>query len=128
MPGEARWGQIWWADIGLHENKRFAVVSENGWNETFPTVLAVRLSTSPNRDPGPGFPLIASQPRTVAICGHVTTLHEDDLIEQVGALTPTQMRTIAVGLLEVMQLHRLLGWQHPDIAGRIGERRGRPRR
>jgi hypothetical protein len=29
----------------------------------------------------------------------------------------------AIGLLEVMQAHRLLGIMHPDIAERIGERR-----
>ena len=128
MPGKARWGEVWWADIGLEEHKRFAVVSENGWNETFPTILGVRLSTSPRRDPGPGFPLIARKPPTVAICGEVTSLHENELIEQVGALAPAQMRAIAIGLLEVMQLHRLLGWQHPEIAARIGERHRRPQR
>jgi mRNA-degrading endonuclease toxin of MazEF toxin-antitoxin module len=127
VPGRARWGQVWWVDIGVGENKRFVVVSENGWNETFPTVIAVRLTQSPNRRPGPGFPLIAEQPPTVAICGQVTTIPESKLIEMVDQLTPRQMRAIAVGLLEVTQLHRLLGLQHPDIAPRSGsERRRRP--
>lgn len=128
MPGKARWGQIWWVDVDLDENKRFVVVSENGWNEIFSTVIAVRLSMSPNRDPGPGFPLISTRPPVVAICGEVTTIHEDDLIEQVDALSPAQMRKIAIGLLEVTQAHRLLGLVHPDIAERIGERRRRPGR
>ena len=128
MPGKARWGQVWWVDLGFDEQKRFVVVSENGWNEIFSTVIAVRLTTSPNRDPGPGFPLIANRPPTIAICGEVTSIHEDDLTEQVDALSPAQMRKIAIGLLEVLQLHRLLGWQHPEIAARIGERHRRPRR
>jgi mRNA-degrading endonuclease toxin of MazEF toxin-antitoxin module len=125
VPGRARWGQVWWVDLGLGENKRFAVVSENGWNETFPSVIGVRLTTSPGRDPGPGFPLLSNRPRVIAVCGHVTTIHEDDLIEQVGVLDPSQMRRIAIGLLEVTQAHRLLGLEHPEIASRIGERRRR---
>ena len=128
MPNKAHWGEVWWVDAGLDERKRFAVVSENGWNETFPTVLGVRLSTSPRRHPGPGFPLVANQPLTIAICGEVTSIREMDLVERVSALTPAQMRTIAIGLLEVMQLQRLLGWQHPEIAERIGERHRRPHR
>lgn len=128
MPGTARWGQVWWVDLGLGENKRFAVVSENGWNETFSTVIAVRLTTSPNRDPGPGFPLLRNTPPTIAICGEVTSLHEDDLIEVVDHLSPAEMRQVAIGLLEVTQVHRLLGITHPDIAARIGERRRRPGR
>src|SRR5919201_3595505 len=128
MPGKARWSQVWWVDLGLEENKRFVVVSENGWNETFPTVIAVRLTTSPNRDPGPGFPLIQRKPPMIAICGEVTSIHEDDLVEQADQLTPGQMRRIAVGLLEVTQAHRLLGITHPDVAERIGERRRRPSR
>lgn len=123
MPGKARWGQVWWVDIGVGENKRFAIVSEDGWNETFPTVIAVRLTQSPNRHPGPGFPLIADKPPTIAICGQVTTLPDARLIELAGHLTPKQMRAIAVGLLEVMQLHRLVGLQHPDIAPRSGATR-----
>ena len=69
MPGKARWGQVWWVDLGLDENKRFVVASENGWNETFSTVIAVRLTTSPNRNPGPGFPLLRNKPPTIAPIG-----------------------------------------------------------
>ena len=125
MPGRARWGQVWWVDVGLDENKRFVVVSENGWNEVFPTVIAVRLTTSPSRDPGPGFPLISEKPPVIAICGQVTTVHENALIEIADRLSPGQMRKIAIGLLEVTQAHRLLGLQHPEVAERIGERRRR---
>jgi mRNA-degrading endonuclease toxin of MazEF toxin-antitoxin module len=125
VPGKARWSQVWWVDLGLDENKRFVVVSENGWNETFASVIAVRLTTSPNRDPGPGFPLLQTQPPVIAVCGEVTSIHEDDLIELADQLTPDQMRRIAVGLLEVTQAHRLLGLSHPDVAARIGERRRR---
>jgi mRNA-degrading endonuclease toxin of MazEF toxin-antitoxin module len=125
VAGKARWGQVWWVDVGLDEHKRFVVVSENGWNEIFSTVIAVRLTASPNRDPGPAFPLIASKPRVIAICGEVMSIHEDELIEQVDQLTPNQMRAVAIGLLEVTQVHRLLGITHPEIAARIGERRRR---
>lgn len=126
MAGKARWSQVWWVDLGLGENKRFVVVSENGWNETFATVIAVRLTTSPNRDPGPGFPLLRKKPPTIAICGEVTTIHEDDLIDIADRLTPHEMQQVAIGLLEVTQAHRLLGITHPEIADRVGERRRRP--
>jgi mRNA-degrading endonuclease toxin of MazEF toxin-antitoxin module len=125
MPGKARWGQLWRADLALDESKRVVVVSENGWNERFSSILVVRLSASPSPDPGPGFPLISEHPRIVAICGGVTSLHEDRLLEPLGALSPTQMRGIAIGILEVTQLHRLLGLAHPEVAERIGERRRR---
>jgi hypothetical protein len=125
MPGKARWGQVWWVDYGLDERKRFVVVSENGWNEIFPSVIGVRLSASPKRDPGPGFPLISERPRVIAICGEATSLREDRLLEQAGALTPRQMRAIAIGLLEVTQVHRLLGIVHPEVAERIGGRQRR---
>ncbi len=128
MPGKARWGQVWWVDLGLDENKRFVVVSENGWNEIFPTVIAVRLTTSANRDPGPGFPLVRKKPPVIAVCGQVTTVHEDDLIEVADRLSPTEMRSVAIGLLEVTQVHRVLGITHPDVAERVGERRRRPSR
>jgi mRNA-degrading endonuclease toxin of MazEF toxin-antitoxin module len=126
MPGKARWSQVWWVDVGLDERKRYVVVSENGWNETFPSVLGVRLTTSPRRDPGPGFPLVRRKPPTIAICGQVTTIDEDRLVELTDHLTPTEMRQVAIGLLEVTQAHPLLGITHPSIAERIGERR-RPR-
>ena len=126
MPGKARWGQVWWVDMQLDERKRFVVVSENGWNETFATVLGVRLTTSPRRDPGPGFPLVRRKPPTIALCGQVGSLPEEALVELVDHLTPTEMRQVAIGLLEVTQAHRALGITHPAIAERIGERR-RPR-
>jgi len=125
MPGKARWSEVWRADTGLDEHKRVAIVSENGWNERFPSVVTVRLSTSTRRYPGPGFPLVSERPRVIAICGEVSSVHEEDLVEQVGVLTPRQMHAIAIGLLEVTQAHRLLGFSHPDVAPRIGGRRRR---
>lgn len=123
MAGRARWGQVWWVDFDLDERKRCVVVSENGWNERFESVLAVRLTTSARRDPGPGFPLVRRKPPTIAVCGQVTTIDESRLVEIVDHLTPTEMRQVAIGLLEVTQAHRLLGITHPAIAERIGERR-----
>lgn len=123
MAGKARWGQVWWFDAGLDERKRCVVVSENGWNETFDTVLGVRLTTSPRRTPGPGFPLVRPKPPTIAICGQLTSIDEDRLVEVADHLTPTEMRQVAIGLLEVTQAHRLLGITHPAVAERIGERR-----
>ena len=123
MPGKARWGQVWWVEGNLPERKRHVIVSENGWNETFGTVLAVRLTTSPRHHPGPGFPLITERPRTIAVYGQLASWHEDSLVEHVEALTPRQMRSIAIGILEVTQAHRILGLTHPEIAERIGERR-----
>jgi len=123
MPGKARWGQVWWADLDLDEHKRVVVVSENGWNSTFPNVLAVRLTTSPRRHPGAGFPLVSKQPPTIAVCGELTSIPESRLIEPTGALSPSQMRQVAIGVLEVTQAHRLIGLSHPAVAERIGRYR-----
>jgi hypothetical protein len=53
----------------------------------------------------------------------VTSIDEDRLVEVADHLTPTEMREVAIGLLEVTQAHRLLGITHPAVAERIGERR-----
>ena len=121
MPGKARWGQVWWVDTGLDEHKRFAIVSINSWNDRFPTVLGVRLTTSPRRFPGPGFPLVRKQPRTIAACGDLDSIPEANLVEPVDHLTAHEMRQIAIGILEITQVHRLVGVAHPDVAERIGE-------
>lgn len=55
----------------------------------------------------------------------MTSLPEDALIEVADQLTPSEMRLVAIGLLEVTQAHRLLGITHPEVAERIGERRRR---
>ncbi len=123
MPGKARWGQVWWVETNLDERKCYVVVSENGWNSTFPSVLAVRLTTSPRRHPGPGFPLISKQPPTIAVCGELASIPEGDLVEPTGALSPSQMRQVAIGILEVTQAHRLIGLSHPAVAERIGRYR-----
>ena len=118
MAGKARWGQVWTVDLGQRAKSRFAVVSEG------------RLERGvPDRDRGPsrgargsrrraGFPLLRTDPPTIAVCGEVTTLHQDDLVEIVDQLAPTEMQKIAIGLLEVTQAHRLLGVTHPQIAER----------
>ncbi len=123
MPGKARWGQVWWVESGLDERKRYVVVSENGWNSTFPSVLAVRLTTSPRRHPGAGFPLVSKQPPTIAVCGELASIPERDLVEPTGALSPSQMRQVAIGILEVTQAHWLIGLSHPAVAERIGRYR-----
>ena len=43
----------------------------------------------------------------------MTTVHEDDLIEVADRLSPSEMRSVAIGLLEVTQVHRVLGITHP---------------
>ena len=121
MAGKARWGQVWWVDTGLDEHKRYAIVSINGWNDRFPSVLGVRLTTSARRFPGPGFPLLRKQPRTIAACGDLRPLHEDTLVEPVDHLTTHEMQQIAIGILEITQVHRLLGMAHPDVSAQIGE-------
>ena len=90
--------------------------------------FALRRPAHDNSEPRPwpAFPLLRDKPPTIAICGEVTSLHEDDLTQIADQLSPSEMQRVAIGLLEVTQAHRLLGITHPDIAERIGERRRRP--
>ena len=43
-------GQIWWVDIGLDQNKRFVVVSNNARNRALGDVVMVRLTTADKPD------------------------------------------------------------------------------
>jgi mRNA interferase MazF len=91
-------GQIWWAGVGLEENKRFVVVSNNVRNRQLNDVLGVRLTTSHK----PDLPSIVAFPdgvapglaRSYAVADDIWPLYKIDMTGPIGALTPAQMSAV----------------------------------
>lgn len=91
-------GQIWWVDIGLDENKRFVVVSNNARNRTLRDVVMVRLATAKK----PDIPSIVefaageiTDARCYAVADDVWMIGKEWLRDRVGALTPRQMERVS---------------------------------
>ena len=106
MPAVAR-GQIWWVDIGLDENKRFVVVSNNVRNRTLRDVVMVRLTTADK----PDIPSIVefgageiSETRSFAVADDVWMIGKQWLRDRVGALTPSQMERVNEALRVALDL------------------------
>ena len=100
-------GQIWWVDIGLDENKRFVVVSNNVRNRALRDVVMVRLTTA-NK---PDIPSIAafgageiSQTRCFAVADDVWMIGKEWLRDRVGTLTPKQMERVSQTLRVALDL------------------------
>lgn len=99
-PSVAR-GQIWWVDVGLQENKRFVVVSNNQRNRNLGDVLGVRLTTARK----PDIPSIVEfQPgeitptRCYAVADDIWLVRKGWLRDRAGALTPAQMERVGRAL------------------------------
>lgn len=100
-------GQIWWVDIGLDENKRFVVVSNNVRNRTLRDVVMVRLTTADK----PDIPSIVefapgeiSDDRCFAVADDVWMIGKQWLRDCVGALTPRQMERVSHALRVALDL------------------------
>jgi mRNA interferase MazF len=108
MPGTAiTRGQIWWVDIGLNENERFVVVSNNVRNRTLRDVVMVRLTTAEK----PDIPSIVafeagevSDARCFAVADDVWMIGQEWLRDRVGALTPAQMERVSQALRVALDL------------------------
>jgi len=100
-------GQIWWVDVGLEENKRFVVVSNNVRNRALRDVVMVRLTTADKPDIssivefGPGE---ISDARCFAVADDVWMIGKEWLRDSVGALTPAQMERVNEALRVVLEL------------------------
>jgi mRNA-degrading endonuclease toxin of MazEF toxin-antitoxin module len=100
-------GQIWWVDVGLKENKRFVVVSNNVRNRKLRDVVMVRLTTADK----PEIPSIVefdageiSDTRCFAVADDVWMIGKEWLRERVGALTPAQMERVSQALRVALDL------------------------
>lgn len=97
-------GRIYCADIG-YGDRPFLVVSNNRRNQSFESVLAVRITTSQK----PAIPtvvrLAADDPVTgFALCDDPAPLYRDEIRSDAGAATPATMRRIAEGLRSALAL------------------------
>jgi mRNA-degrading endonuclease toxin of MazEF toxin-antitoxin module len=106
MPVVTR-GQIWWVDIGLDENKRFVVVSNNARNRTLHDVVMVRMTTADK----PDIPSIVefsageiSESRCFAVADDVWMIGNEWLRERVGTLTLAQMERVSEALRVALDL------------------------
>jgi mRNA interferase MazF len=100
-------GQIWWVDVGLAENKRFVVVSNNARNRQLQDVLGVRLTTADKPDIpsivefGPGE---VGDTRCFAVADDIWLVRKDWLRDRVGALTSSQMERVGQALLVALDI------------------------
>ncbi len=100
-------GQIWWVDVGLGENKRFVVVSNNVRNRSLQDVLGVRLTTADKPDIpsivefGPGE---VADTRCFAVADDIWLVRKDWLRDRLGALTPAQMERVGEALVVALDI------------------------
>jgi mRNA interferase MazF len=86
------------ADLG-HGEKPFLVVSNNARNTKLGDCLGVRITTSPKPDIASIVPLTAADPLVGRVlCDDITPLYRDELKRDVGALSPSTIAQVAVGL------------------------------
>lgn len=100
-------GQIWWADVGLREHKRFLIVSNNIRNRKLRDVLAARITTADK----PPIPSIVEFPpgqvgdsRCFVVGDDIAPIEKSRLVRQIGALTPSQMAAVEDGLRAALDL------------------------
>ena len=87
------------AHIGLNEAKRLLVVSNNRRNRPLQSVLAVPLTTSKKPDIPSVVPLHREDQMTgFACCDDIIEIFEDEVVQVVGALTPSTMARVSRGL------------------------------
>lgn len=106
-PTLAARGQIWWANVGLPENKRFVIVSNNVRNAKLNDVLGARLTTADK----PDIPSIVrfvpgevSEARCCVIADDIVPLFKRDLVQTIGALAPGQMSRVDEALKAALDL------------------------
>jgi mRNA interferase MazF len=99
-------GRVYAAKLSnINSEKFFLVVSNNQRNEHLPQVLAVRLTTSPK----PNIPSIVELSKGEvfvgrAVCDDITELYEDEIVRDLGALTPRAMNEISNGLKAALSI------------------------
>lgn len=100
-------GQIWWVDVGLDENKRFVVVSNNVRNRKLRDVAMLRVTTADK----PDIPSIVrfdageiSDACCFAVADDVWMIGKEWLRDRVGVLTPSQMERVNQALRVALDL------------------------
>jgi mRNA-degrading endonuclease toxin of MazEF toxin-antitoxin module len=106
-PASVLRGEIWLADVGLAEAKRFVIVTNNERNRSLRDVLGVRMTTAQK----PSLPSIVefrsgqvSAERSFAVADDIVPLRKSDLIERVGGLTLGQMKRVEAAIRAALAL------------------------
>lgn len=99
-------GRVYAAKLSnIGSEKYFVVVSNNQRNSRLPQVLAVRLTTSPK----PRIPSIVELGNEEvffgrAVCDDIVELYEDEILRDLGALTPQAMSNVNAGLKATLSI------------------------
>ena len=99
-------GRVYAAKLSnIKTEKYFLVVSNNQRNTHLQQVLAIRLTTSPK----PNIPSIVELGISEtfigrAVCDDIVELYEDEIIRDLGALSPKAISAIANGLKAALAL------------------------
>ncbi|WP_343065081.1 type II toxin-antitoxin system PemK/MazF family toxin [Nocardiopsis algeriensis] len=103
-------GRVYWVymetEEGEQERKPYVVVSNNQRNRALGDCLAVRLTTTRKEAYTTVVPLgPADAPlRGYVLCDEITLLFNDELLEDIGALSHATMTTVATGLKAALGL------------------------
>jgi len=99
-------GRVYAAKLAnIKNDKYFLVVSNNQRNTHLPQALAIRLTTSPK----PEIPSIVELGHSEifqgrAICDDIIELYEDEILRDLGALSPKAMYAVTNGLKSALSL------------------------
>lgn len=99
-------GQIVLAKVpDIDAPKYFLVVSNNARNAKLPSVLAVRITTSPKPDIPSVVELRNGEVlRGRVLCDSIQDVWEDEVVKVVGALSPASMMAVGAGLRAALAL------------------------
>jgi mRNA-degrading endonuclease toxin of MazEF toxin-antitoxin module len=115
MP-RARFGEIWTLR-GASLDAAYAIVSDDAWNELYPTVFVIELEhVTGEVVVGSGRCLVDETSGTVALVDALATAHERQLVAHIGGLTRAQMECIADAMREIPLDYCIRGAARPAVA------------
>ena len=101
-------GQIWYADLGLDEDKRVLIVSNNARHRQLGDVVAIRLTSKEKPDLPSIVRLEPSEmpdhSRSFALADDLWVIEKQWLQRPIGALTPAQMERVSDALRVALDL------------------------
>ena len=111
----ARFGEVW-TIRGAAASASFAVVSDDGWNDEFPTLFVIELEHVTRPRARAGRSVVDKRSGTVALVDRLATVHESMLAEHIGGLTKDQMQCIADAMREIPLDYCIRGGARPVAA------------
>ena len=101
-------GRVVWATIDESVGRNpYVVVSNNARNQAMQSFLAARITTTRKPDIPSVVILAAGEPlRGSVLCDEVMLMWTDEVIDEVGALSPQAMTAVEAGLRSVLGLKR----------------------